>query len=351
MEYDDFELEIDARDGREYSVAIINSPAGEARSKMIFPFDELALENQILHLQNALLRSGGKYRKSPLPDEQVVQEFGQALFDAVMVSEIRSLYDMSQLQADQKGKGLRLKLRILSPRLAALPWEFLYDPRQGEYITLSRRTPLIRYIDLPKPPQPLTVELPLRILGMIVSPQDMQALDVQKERQRVERAIELLQKQNQINLTWLQGHTWRDLQQAMRSGSWHIFHFIGHGGFDKNTDEGFVILADEQNQARPLVATQLARMLADHQSLRLVMLNACDGAKAGQTDVFSSTASILIRRGVPSVVAMQYEITDRAAIEFARSFYEAVSDGAPVDMAITEARKGVSFALNTLVTS
>jgi hypothetical protein len=40
---------------------------------------------------------------------------------------------------------------------------------------------------------------------------------------------------------------------------------------------------------------------------------------------------------------MQYEITDEAAIEFSRDFYEAVADGLPVDAAVAEARAAVSI--------
>jgi hypothetical protein len=63
MGYLDFELEIAAGSGREYPVAVVYSVAGEAHETMRFPFDELALENQLLALQNALLRSGGKRRQ------------------------------------------------------------------------------------------------------------------------------------------------------------------------------------------------------------------------------------------------------------------------------------------------
>src|SRR5439155_10455854 len=75
--------------------------------------------------------------------------------------------------------------------------------------------------------------------------------------------------------------------------------------------------------------------------LRLVILNACEGARGGTNDIFSGTAAILVRRGIPAVIAMQYEITDRAAVEFCRSFYEAVADELPVDAAVAEARKAV----------
>jgi uncharacterized membrane protein HdeD (DUF308 family) len=74
-----------------------------------------------------------------------------------------------------------------------------------------------------------------------------------------------------------------------------------------------------------------------------VFLNSCEGARGSESDAFSSTAATLVRRGIPAVVAMQYEITDRAAIEFSRDFYEALADSLPVDAAVTEARAAVSM--------
>jgi formylglycine-generating enzyme required for sulfatase activity len=135
----------------------------------------------------------------------------------------------------------------------------------------------------------------------------------------------------------------------MRRGPWHILHFIGHGSFDPLSDEGYIVLETERGEPDRLPATQLARLLADHRSLRLVVLNSCEGAQGGNTDIFSSTASLLVRHGLPAVLAMQYEITDRAAIEFARGFYEALADGLPVDAATAEARKAVSLGLTNTV--
>jgi CHAT domain-containing protein len=128
-----------------------------------------------------------------------------------------------------------------------------------------------------------------------------------------------------------------------REDDWHILHFIGHGGFDPETEEGAIALADEVGRKDLLRATSLARLLDDHYPLRLVFLNSCEGARGSESDAFSSTAATLVRRGVPAVVAMQYEVTDEAAIEFSRDFYEAVSDGLPVDAAVAEARTAVSM--------
>jgi formylglycine-generating enzyme required for sulfatase activity len=349
LTYLDFELEIGQGEGRKYPVVVVRSPAGEARETMRFPYDELALENRLLMLQNALLRSGGKYRLMPSPEEQAVQEFGGSLFEALLAGEARSRYDVSQRVAAEQDKGLRLKLRIQPPELAALPWEFLYDPRQADYVCLSRSTPVVRYLELPQPIQPLTVAPPLRILGMIAAPHDLPPLDVMREKQRLEKAIEGVQARGLVEMAWLEGQTWRDLQRVLRAGPWHVFHFVGHGGFDRQADEGFIALVDDEGDTYRLKAGLLGRLLADHGSLRLAVLNACEGARGGRRDIFSSTASILVQRGIPAVVAMQYEITDRAAIELGHAFYEALAEGMPVDAALAEARKAVSLAVTNSV--
>ena len=180
---------------------------------------------------------------------------------------------------------------------------------------------------------------------MIVSPTDLHGLDLERERTRLERAIEPLRAKGLVEVTWLEGQTWRDLQREMRHGPWHIFHFAGHGSFDANADEGMVMLADDEGRAHPFRATELGRLLADHKPLRLAVLNACEGGRGSERDIFSSTAAILVQRGLPAVLAMQYEITDRAAIELTRAFYEALADGLPVDAAVAEARKAVSLSV------
>ncbi len=350
LTYDDFEVEIGYGKEREYPITVIRSPAGEAHETMHFPFDKLALESRLKNLKIALLQSGGKRHLALSQEEQTVQEFGKNLWDALLTGEVRSRYDVSMRKAEQQGKGLRLKLRIQPPELAALPWEFLYDSRQADYFSLSKRTPLVRYLKLPKPIRPLTLEGPLHILGMVASPSDLPPLDVTSEKQRVVDAIKNLQDRGLVDIKWLEGETWHDLQQAMRNGTWHVFHFIGHGGFDRNTDEGLIALKDEKDgQMYRLSATELGHLLADHDSLRLVLLNSCEGAKGGERDIFSSTAAILVRKGIPAVLAMQYKITDTAAIEFSRSFYEALADRMPVDAAVAEARIAVSMAVTNTI--
>jgi hypothetical protein len=119
-EYIDFEFEIREGVGRNYPVAV-RSPVGEARDEMHFPFDRWELENKLLTLENALLRSGGTRRRVPSEEEKTIQEFGQSLLEALLVGEVRTRYAMSLHEARRQNKGLRLKLRIEPPELARLP--------------------------------------------------------------------------------------------------------------------------------------------------------------------------------------------------------------------------------------
>jgi hypothetical protein len=54
-----------------------------------------------------------------------------------------------------------------------------------------------------------------------------------------------------------------------------------------------------------------------------------------------SVAQSLMQQGIPAVVAMQFEVTDEAAIAFAQRFYEVLAAGHLVDTAVAEARKAI----------
>ncbi len=283
MDYLDFDLEVEAAGGRDYRIAA-RSPEGDTRQPMQFPFGKLELENHLLKLQNALLKSGGLHRDAVLSKEgQAVQDFGGSLFETLLSGNVRALYDACRTRASQEGRpGVRLRLRIQAPELAALPWEYLFDSRRGEYLCLSRRTPLVRHFEVAQPVLPLKITPPLRILAMVASPNDQPELNVKNE----------------------EGAT----------------HLLG--------------------------ATQLALLLANHDPLRLALLNACEGATSNQRDLFSSTAATLVKHGIPGVLAMQYAISDSAAIECSRAFYKALVGGLPVDSALVEARTALHVGVN-----
>jgi outer membrane protein assembly factor BamD (BamD/ComL family) len=339
----DFQVEIGAGGDRGYEVVARAPQGGEATAHLRLPGSAQLLGEQLGRLQDALLASSASVRRSLTREERPVQEFGRALFDALMVDNVRGLLVASRQQAAREGKQLRLVLQIRPPELARLPWEFLFDAGEDDYLCLE--TPLVRYPFVLQQQRPLGVTPPLRVLGMVARPGDQQALAIDDEQQRLGRALADLERAGRVELSWVPGQTWRDLQAAMRTGPWHVFHFIGHGGFDANAGEGTLALADDQGRTYPLHASDLAMLLRGHQSLRLVLLNACDTGRASALDPFSSVAGALMRRGIPAVLAMQFEITDQAAVEFSHTFYGAVADQLPVDVSVTEARHAIRLAV------
>ena len=85
----------------------------------------------------------------------------------------------------------------------------------------------------------------------------------------------------------------------------------------------------------------LGPYLRDHDPLRMVVLNACRSARTDAVDPFGGIAQGLVQQDATAVVAMQFPISDRAAVTFTSDFYGSLADGLPVDQAVTSARKAL----------
>ena len=96
-----------------------------------------------------------------------------------------------------------------------------------------------------------------------------------------------------------------------------------------------------------MTGRDLGVYLAQHASLRLAVINACEGARTADDDPFAGVATSLVRRGLPAVVAMQFEITDAAAVTFASEFYWKLADCGLVDTALAYTRLAI-FANNEI---
>ena len=338
LDYLDLELAIRGSAQTGYLVTVLHSPQGEAQTAITWPWPAAEFEQTLTSIQHGLLQTEQSLR------DQTGRVLGETLFRAVFSGEVGLCFEASKSTARSQGKGLRLKLRIEAVEWMAAPWELLYDPRMAEFVALSRQTPLVRYLAVPQPIQPLAIRPPLRILGVAASPAGLPALDVVQEQRQLAAALAPLVSRGQAELVWLPGQQGRDLQAALQGGPWHIVHFIGHALYDQGQQEGVLLLSGEDGAPQPLTASQFARLIADLPELRLVVLNACEGARGEEQRAFSSLAATLVRRGLPAVIAMQYAISDRAALEFAGGFYGALAAALPIDAATGEARKAMSLA-------
>ena len=339
MTYQDFDLLI-VRTADGLRAEVLSSPAGTAAVEFTLPLSEDKIENCLLRLG----RTHRGVRRVESSEMQTAKEFGAALFESVFSRGVGERFRDSVEAARRQGTGLRLRLRLSAPELADLPWEFLYNPSVNRFPALSIRTPLVRYIDLPEKVQPVPVAQPLRALVMISSPKDYPQLDVESEWARLTGSLKALVDAGLVAIDRLDNATLSDLQRCLRRARYHIFHFIGHGEFDRSSEEGVLILEREDRAGHRVGSQYLGMLLHDHESLRLAILNACEGARTSRVDPFAGTAQTLVQQGIPAVIAMQFEIADDVAGTFAHEFYGAVADGYPIDAAVTEARKAIFAA-------
>lgn len=337
--YENFDIEI-VREGDAYS-ARARSPRGEARAAFVLPLSQQ--EIRILGLTVARGRQTTRSIQTREVDE--VKAYGQRLFDALFTGDVLACYheSLAQVRSDI-GTGLRMRLRLTdTPELAQVPWEYTYDRRSGRFLALDDETPIVRYLDLPLPAGALEVEPPLRVLVMIAGPEDVADLDADEEWRRINDALADMVQQGAVRLDRLAKPTLSALRWQLRAEDYHVFHFIGHGGVDAITERGVLILEDDARRSDVVDAETIAGILSGERTLRLAVLNACEGGRASKGDIFAGTAQTLVQQDVPAVIAMQFQISDEAAITLTHDFYKALSFGDPVDAALTEARRGLRF--------
>ena len=278
------------------------------------------------------------------------RDFGQRLYAATFAGAVGTCLRRSLDKTQAQGQGLRIRLRLDQgvPELADLPWEYLFPADLNRFLALSDETPLVRYLEVAEGVQPLRVTPPLTLLAIIANPSDVPPLAVEEEWRRLQTALAELQARRVIRLERLNPATWPALQARLRQGDVHILHFVGHGLFDSNAGTGGLIFEDAAGRADEVSAETLAMLLHDHAALRLIFLNACEGARSGRRDSFAGIAQHLVRGGLPAVLAMQFPVSDDAAIALAQVFYQALADGYPADAALSEARKAIAAHGNPL---
>ena len=320
----------------EYAVRVVHSAAGgEPTGTLNLDVEDLRRRRE--QVEQAVLSSSVLTRRAVPAVEQPVRQLGLGLFEALFTGPVNSAFRASLGVARERGQGLRLVLRLTAPELAELPWEAMFDPETEAY--LCREEPLVRHVPAPFTPDPLEVSRPLRILGLVSSPRGLRRLNVEAERERLQKALAQPLANRRVELHWVAEATWDGLHQRLLAEPWHVLHFIGHGDFDPAVDEGIIALVGEDGYADLVGANRLASLLsADRQHTpSLVVLNSCSSAKEG-TELFSGTAATLVHRGIHAVAAMQFAVSDKAAIRFAQGFYTALAEGQGIDQAVRNGR-------------
>lgn len=168
--------------------------------------------------------------------------------------------------------------------------------------------------DVTDAPAPVTT-----ILFLAANPQGTAALRLDREVREIEAGLRRSQYRSQFVLKQQWAVRPRDVQQALMEVNPQIVHFSGHG-------EGEPGLTFEDDAGKPkfVDAAALAglfELFADQ--VTCVLLNAC----------YSSVQAEAIRQHIPYVIGMNRAIGDRAALEFAVGFYDALGAGRSIEFA------------------
>lgn len=341
--YLNFDLLIDrSPTGGNYRARVIQSPAGAAVTDFVLPFAPEELDGFLWRTATGERQIGAAFDEDCLTTD--LRDFGARLYGVAFAGSVGIALRRSLDEAERRAVGLRIRLRLdpAVPDLAELPWEVLYSPDLDRFLVLSDLTPIVRYIELDRPVQPLRARLPLTALAVIANPNNVTPLAVEQEWQNLQAALNPLVEHGTVALDRLEAATLSALQARLRRGPVDLLHFVGHGYFDPQRNTGGLVFESELGRAERATAKTLGMLLHDHEALRLIFLNACQGAQGGRSDSFAGVAQRLVQQGVPAVLAMQFPISDSSAVALSQAFYEALADGLPADTALSQARKSIA---------
>jgi DNA-binding beta-propeller fold protein YncE len=336
IDYSTLNVRIEALGGDRYRV-IVRGTDGDGQCEFGLGFESTDLDT----LAAAVSRPRSARRRIESDESAYARTFGARLFQLAFQDTARDVLRASLGRARHENKGVRFLLELDGARqLRNVPWELLWDsPR---FISTSAYTPVLRYVDIAARPLPLALQPPLRILGLVSSPGDMPALDAGREKEQLADACRSLTERGLLTIDWVADATLSGLLERLEDRDYHIFHFIGHGDFDEEHQDGVLLFEARAGRSQRVTGVELATILADQRSLRLAVINACEGARMALDS--NGVAANLMQYGLPAVIAMQFEISDEAAIVFARQFYGSIARSHPIDEALADARRGMFAA-------
>ncbi len=333
IEIKHFNLQFTRESSGRYLIRVLESPVGSgAIHAFSLPFEpaELAALHGLTPITAAQMRT-----------------LGERLYATVFAGDVRQslLSTLHMLDARANAKvSVLLQIRLWlseTPELAGLPWELLYLSELGLHLALMPNVSLIRHLNVSRSVVPTPVAPPLNILCVIAAPSDLDSLDAESEWQRLQADFKQLVTRGQVRVQRLPQATFAALAEHLKTETVHILHFIGHGFIDSATQNDGLIFEDAAGAAQLVSGDQLVQVLNAHQSLRLVVLNACGSAQSADESAHVGVAQRLVVGGLPAVIAMQFLITDEAARAFAQEFYRSLSAGSVVDVAMQQARQAI----------
>ena len=327
-QYLDFGIAILEHQRGKYPIQIFESPVGEEEEDIAFQsLQKIELFQETL--QKIKARQASK---------KEIKWIGDKLFDALFQPDIFNALRRSMDIAKSDGKNIRLKLRIDAPELVCLPWELAHSAKLPPgFVVLNKHISLIRYLPLAQPVKKSDFRVPLKILVVISSPSDLPQLEIKEETKLIKKALRSLVWGGDVRLRLCENASLDNLRQELEREP-DVIHYIGHSYFDPKKYEAFLYFESSSDKSEVVDAETVGNLLYES-SVKLVVLNSCEGATSSAADAFAGVAQNLVRVGIPAVLAMQFKIPDKTALWFSNIFYSTLLINYSIDAAVAEARR------------
>ncbi|MBE2239369.1 MAG: CHAT domain-containing protein [Caldilineaceae bacterium] len=324
-----------------YRATVHKSPAGTATVAFMLP---LHRRDQHAVIQQLLGDAAGADEQQRNAQFTLARDIGGKLFGAVFHGPVLDLWRESWQAAYAARAGLRVQLGIGDDSaLRALPWEYLYDDTREEFLALSVHTPVVRYVPAAHKIRPLVVTPPLRVLVVMAGPEGYPPLAIGRDWRALVDTVDYLAANGRMTFERLAKPTLLDLQRRLRQQPYHILHFVGFAVHDAQTQAGVLVFEDEMGRGRAINGDHLGRLLSDHYSLRLAIVEVRNAARVGGVDPAADVAEQLVRRGAPAAIYQPSRLRTRPSLAFLHAFYDALAAFRPVDVAMTEARRAIQL--------
>jgi hypothetical protein len=167
-----------------------------------------------------------------------------------------------------------------------------------------------------------------KILILSANPKTTPRLRLDEEVREIEEGLRRATYRSQFKIQSRWAVRLRDLRRALLDYGPHIVHFTGHG-----KEEGLLV-EDELGLAVRISAKALGGLFElFSKQIECVIMSAC----------YSERQAAAINKHIPYVIGMRKEIKDKASIEFAVGFYDALTAGRSIEVAF-------AFGCNAILT-
>lgn len=231
-------------------------------------------------------------------------------------NELQKLHDL----LEEKILRLRTAKAIETSAAVIFQLEKQIQEAQTEQNKVAQEIAQLNQQKSPRQQQKIKTQDTKTILILAANPKDTSKLRLEEEIREIDEGLRRANHRDRFKLETKLAVRSRDFYRAILDTHPQIIHFCGHGG-----GKDGILLEDETGTTAFVQADTLASLfkLFAKKGVECVVLNAC----------YSEVQAEAISQHINHVIGMNCAIGDKAAINFAVAFYDALAAGEDVEFA------------------